>query len=80
VAIHPVEGLTYHELSEAAVAAAMLQRAGRIMVLADHTKLGRVSRAVVCRCADLDTLVTDAPEDSLELYRLAGITTVCSVA
>jgi DeoR family transcriptional regulator, fructose operon transcriptional repressor len=76
VAVHPVEGVTYHELSEAAVARAMMQSAARTMLLADHTKLGRVSRAVVCRCEDLDTLVTDGPEDRVADFRSAGIVTV----
>jgi DeoR family fructose operon transcriptional repressor len=76
VAVHPIEGVTYHELSEAAVARAMIRSAARTMLLADHTKLGRVSRAVVCRCEDLDTLVTDGPEDLVEEFQSAGIATV----
>jgi len=76
VAIHPVEGVTYHELSEAAVARAMIRSAARTMLLADHTKLGRISRAVVCRCEDLDTLVTDGPEDRVEDFQAVGISTV----
>ncbi len=76
VAVHPVEGVTYHELSEAAVARAMIQGAARTMLLADHTKLGRVSRAVVCRCEEIDTLVTDGPEDQVEDFRSVGLSTV----
>jgi DeoR/GlpR family transcriptional regulator of sugar metabolism len=54
----------------------MIEGAARTMLLADHTKLGRVSRAVVCRCADLDTLVTDGTEDRVEDFRSVGIPTV----
>jgi DeoR family fructose operon transcriptional repressor len=76
VAIDLLEGVTYHALSEAAIARAMIQGAARIMLLADHTKLGRISRAVVCRCVDLDTLITDAPEEAVEAYRAAGVPVV----
>ena len=76
VAVHPLAGVTYHELSEAAVARAMIQSAAQTMLLADHTKLGRVSRAVVCRCEDLDTLVTDGPEDRVKELRSVGISAI----
>jgi DeoR family fructose operon transcriptional repressor len=76
VGIDPVHGVTYHEMSEAAVARAMIQHAAGTMLLADRTKLGRVSRAVVCQCADLDTLVTDAPDEELGLYRSANVSRI----
>lgn len=73
VALHPTVGVTYHELAEAAIARAMMQQAARSVLLADHTKLGAISRSVVCRCDDLDTLVSDASADQLEPYRAAGV-------
>ena len=76
VAVHPVEGVTYHELSEAAVARAMIQSAAQTMLLADHTKLGCVGRAVVCRCEDLDIMVTDGPEDRVEEFQSVGISAI----
>ena len=73
VAVDPAGGVTYHELSEAAIARAMIQNAAGIMLLADHTKLGQISRAVICGCGDLDMLVTNAPAEIAESYRKAGV-------
>ena len=76
VAVDPVGGVTYHELSEASIARAMIQNAAGTMLLADHTKLGQISRAVICSCGDLDLLATDAPAPVAELYRAAGVAKV----
>lgn len=78
VAIHPTAGVTYHELAEAAIARAMMQQAAQTIVLADHTKLGVISRSVICGCKDLDTLVSDAAPDALEAYRAAGLRGILS--
>ncbi|MCB8882018.1 DeoR/GlpR transcriptional regulator [Acidisoma cellulosilytica] len=73
VALDASAGFTYHDLDEGAVARAMTQNAARILVLADHTKLGWVSRTVVCPCSEIDDLVSDADDDALMLYRQAGV-------
>lgn len=73
VALDTKAGFTYHDLDEAAVARAMTQNAASLLVLADHTKLGWVSRTVVCPCSEIDDLVSDADDDSLIPYRAAGI-------
>lgn len=73
VAVHPTAGITYHELAEAAIARAMMEQAAQTMLLADHTKLGGISRSVICACRDLDTLVSDGPADALDPYRAAGV-------
>jgi DeoR family fructose operon transcriptional repressor len=73
VGLDPAAGMTYHALSEAAVAQAMLRNAPQLLVLADHTKLGQVSRSVVCPCGKLDFLVSDTAPRQLEPYRRAGI-------
>lgn len=52
-------GLTTPDLAEAAVKRALVASARRTVVLADHTKLGRVDFAHVVPLADVDTLVTD---------------------
>lgn len=78
VALHPTAGVTYHELAEAAIARAMMQQAAQTMLLADQTKLGAISRSVICGCAELDMLVSDAPTESLDAYRAAGIGRVVS--
>jgi DeoR family fructose operon transcriptional repressor len=58
-------GLTTPDLAEAAVKRALVVNARRTVVLADHTKIGRVDFAHVAPLADVDTVVTDtgvAPE------------------
>jgi DeoR family transcriptional regulator, fructose operon transcriptional repressor len=76
VGLHATGGVTYHEFGEAEVARVMMQNAAATMLLADHTKLGRISRATVCGCDELETLVTDAPEGQLDAYRAAGLKTL----
>lgn len=78
VALETKAGFTYHDLDEAAVARAMSQNAASRLVLADHTKLGWVSRAVVCACDEIDDLVSDADGDVLAAYRQAGVKRVLS--
>ena len=52
-------GAMYQHLSEASVARAMAARAGRVIVLADHARIGQTSRAVAVKCEDIGVLVTD---------------------
>lgn len=73
VGVDPRAGVTYHDVGEAEIARAMMRQARGTMLLADRTKLARVSRAAVCACGDLDTLVTDAAQDEAEPYRAAGV-------
>ena len=53
-------GLTTPDLAEAAVKRALVEAARRIVVLADHSKLGREDFAHVAPVSEVDTLVTDA--------------------
>lgn len=73
VGVHPQRGVTYDNLAEAEIARTMIQNAATTMLLADRTKLGRICRHVVCSCGDLGSLVTDAPAESNEPFRLAGV-------
>lgn len=54
-------GLTEYSLPDAYVKRAMLDAARRIVVLADRSKLGRVTLATVAPLSRIDTVVTDAP-------------------
>lgn len=54
-------GLTEYNLADAYVKRAMLDAARRIIVLADHSKLGRVALAAVAPLSRVDTIVSDAP-------------------
>jgi DeoR family fructose operon transcriptional repressor len=53
-------GLTTPDLAEAAVKRALVAGARRTVVLADHTKLGRVDFAHVAPLAEVDTVITDS--------------------
>jgi DeoR family fructose operon transcriptional repressor len=58
-------GLTTPDLAEAAVKRALVAAARRVVVLADHTKIGRADFAYVAPLSDVDTVITDtgvAPE------------------
>jgi DeoR family transcriptional regulator of aga operon len=52
-------GLTTLECEEAAVALAMLRNAKKVIVVADSTKIGTVSPALICPLSAIHTLVTD---------------------
>ncbi|MCB8876952.1 DeoR/GlpR family DNA-binding transcription regulator [Acidisoma silvae] len=73
VALDPEAGVTYHDLNEAAVARAMMRHTSRSLILADHTKLGWVSRSVVCACSEIDDLISNADIADLAQYRESGV-------
>jgi DeoR family transcriptional regulator of aga operon len=53
-------GLTIHNDLEARTNELLMRRARRRIVLADHSKLGRVAFAQICPLQDIDELITDA--------------------
>lgn len=62
---------------ETAVNRAMIENSsGRVVVVADHTKMNRVSSFLTCPLARVDAVVTDgaAPEPFCEELRAAGLT------
>ena len=63
-----------HE-SEAAVNAALVRAAHRVVVVADHTKLGEAAFALICRTSEIDELITDeaAEPEAVEALRAAGV-------
>ncbi|MCW5954524.1 MAG: DeoR/GlpR transcriptional regulator [Propionibacteriaceae bacterium] len=64
--ITPESGLTTPDQAEAEVKRAMVAAAGRVVCLADHTKVGLTQLCRFAPLADVDTIVTDAGlEDSL---------------
>jgi DeoR family transcriptional regulator of aga operon len=60
-------GLTTHDEIEAHTNACMIQRADRVIVVADGSKLGKVCLAGICPITDVATLVTDGSADPAEL-------------
>jgi len=74
--VHPLVGLTLRDREEAAVVRAMVEGAGRVASLATATKLGSAGPYVVAGPERIDTLVTDAGEDEVAIYREHGIEVV----
>jgi len=57
------QGLTTADVGEAAVKRALIAGARRTVVLADHTKIGRVEFVLVAPVSAVDTLITDSGLD-----------------
>lgn len=62
-AISIEDGLTNHTLDEAVVKQKMIQAAERIIVLADHSKLGKTALSRICGLEEIDLLITDTEAD-----------------
>jgi len=74
--LHPVAGLTLRYADEAAVVRAMVDGAARIVSLTTATKLGSAGPYVITGPDRIDTLVTDAVDEDLGVYRDLGIEVV----
>lgn len=62
--IHPPHGISTHSEAEAHITRAMLDRAARVIVLADHSKFRRPGLHRICGVQRMHTLVTDRPLDA----------------
>src|SRR3954470_1907372 len=71
--LHPVAGMTLRHREEAEVVRAMVAGAGRVLSLTTATKLGSAGPYPVAELQRIDTLVTDAGDDQVAVYREAGI-------
>ena len=69
------EGVTTHDEAEARTNHAMIAAAQRSIVVADHTKLGRLALVPLARIDEIDVIVTDpgAPDGELDAIRDAGV-------
>jgi DeoR family fructose operon transcriptional repressor len=77
MALHPEEGAANYMLPEAEIARLMARRSRRVIMLADHAKLGRTGRVQICPSRDITTLVTDREGAThIESFRKAGVTEV----
>ena len=52
-------GATMIEVEEAAVSRAMVRQAREVVVVADSSKVGMTSRAVICGIQKINVLITD---------------------
>lgn len=78
VGFDPVHGATAHDEAEAAINRLLCERAERVAVAADSSKLGHRAFARICDTDQVDTLVTDTAADPATLTRFeeAGVTVV----
>lgn len=75
--VHPEEGITNINLPEAAVKSRMVKAAQRVVVVADGSKLGKISVARFADLSDVDVLVTgqSAPPELVSQIGDLGIAT-----
>jgi DeoR/GlpR family transcriptional regulator of sugar metabolism len=74
--LHPVAGLTLRHREEAEVVRAMAEGAARVVSLTTAPKLGSAGPYPVAALERIDTLVSDAPEEELAVYRDLGLDVV----
>ncbi|MCU1495221.1 MAG: alkaline phosphatase [Acidimicrobiaceae bacterium] len=68
-------GCTTHDSTEALTNEAMVRRARKVIVLADSSKIGRVTFAGICGIEDVDVLITDVPSPREPLSNEDGLRT-----
>src|SRR4249919_1343802 len=73
--IDATTGCTTHHEVEAATNLALIERARRVIVVADSSKIGLVAFARICRVERVDELITDRGADprALRAIRQAGV-------
>lgn len=75
VAFDLTDGATAHDETEAAINRLLCERAERVIVAADSSKLGQRAFARICAAEAVDTLVTDTavPAETVRRFEEAGI-------
>ncbi|MFI5614935.1 DeoR/GlpR family DNA-binding transcription regulator [Amycolatopsis sp. NPDC051903] len=73
--LSPDDGVTAHDLQDAAVKRAARRSSRRTVLVAESAKFSRTALATVCGIEDVDVLVTDgeAPDEVVEQFRQAGV-------
>jgi len=74
--LHPAAGMTLRHREEALVVREMVGASARVLSLTTAPKLGSAGPYPVAALDRIDTLVTDAPEAEVLLYRELGIEVV----
>ena len=74
-AIDVEKGLTTTTIEQATVIRRMIDQGRKRIVIADSSKLGKVSHVLICGVQDIHMLVTDrnAPPDKVDQFRQRGI-------
>lgn len=73
--VDAAQGVTNANHEEAEVKRLMVEQAAQVILVADHTKLGQVSRAHIAPAGRMNVLFTDqhGPEPPTELHDLRGL-------
>lgn len=73
--VHPDAGLTTPNIAEAETDRCLVDTAQKVVVVADHTKIGVMALAKIAPLSRVDVLVTDekAPRDLLREIELASV-------
>jgi len=73
--LSPEDGVTAHDLQDAAVKRAAVKSSRRTILLAEGAKFTRTALASVCPADQIDVLITDetAPAGALAQFREAGV-------
>ena len=76
--VDPKHGATIIEAEEAAVFRAMSRRGKQVVVVADSSKVGMTSPAVICPTGDIDILITDdgVSDDAVNAFRRSDVQVV----
>jgi DeoR family transcriptional regulator, aga operon transcriptional repressor len=71
-------GLTTHDEVEAQTNRKMVERAARVIVVCDSSKIGRSALSSICSLQAVDELITDtaSPAEQLDSVRAAGVEVV----
>jgi DeoR family transcriptional regulator of aga operon len=74
-AVDPAHGAYAHHEGEASINRLMTERARRVVVVADSSKLGRHAFARICPTSAIDTLITDsaAPAELVTAFEAEGV-------
>jgi DeoR family transcriptional regulator of aga operon len=77
--VDPVAGASAQHEGEAVINRTMAERAGRVVIVADSSKLGRRAFARICPVSRIDVLITDddAGDEVTGAFKDAGVEIVC---
>ena len=64
--VHPFMGVTFTDIEEAFVARKMIERSKKVIVVADHRKIGKIAPVKICDVSEVNYLVTDDISDEMK--------------
>ncbi|GEP97967.1 DeoR/GlpR family DNA-binding transcription regulator [Chitinophaga cymbidii] len=72
--LHTAVGVTGPDIEETEVKSTIVEASSRVVALATSDKMGTAEHFKICGITDIDTIVTDQPEDELFIpYRQMGL-------